>query len=79
MKCVSENVFVTGGAGFIGAVFVRQLAQMESIGKIFVLDKLTYAADLNQIRDLISSEKVILLQGDTQDSLNFQKEGMLCS
>ena len=79
MKSVSENVFVTGGAGFIGAVFVRQLSLMENIGRIFVLDKLTYAADLNQISDLISSEKVTFLHGDTQDSLNFQKELMFCN
>ena len=74
-----ENIFVTGGAGFIGAVFVRQLARMENIGRIFVLDKLTYAADLTQLSELISSEKVTFIHGDTQDSLSFQKELQMCN
>lgn len=41
-----KSILVTGGAGFIGANFVRYLLSV-SDAKVVNLDKLTYAADLN--------------------------------
>lgn len=42
-----KNILVTGGCGFIGANFCHMLAQKGD--KIFVLDKLTYAAEPQNI------------------------------
>lgn len=44
-------IFVTGGAGFIGSNFVHFLTQ-QTDEEIVVLDKLTYAADLNNLKPL---------------------------
>jgi len=54
-----RNILVTGGAGFIGANFIRYLFQTKSFsGSIVNLDKLTYAGNmmsLDGIPDLFSS------------------------
>ena len=44
-------IFVTGGAGFIGSNFIHFLTQ-KTEEEIVILDKLTYAADLNNLRPL---------------------------
>lgn len=44
------KLLVTGGAGFIASEFVRQAARKGY--KITVIDKLTYAADINRLADV---------------------------
>ena len=44
------KVLVTGGAGFIGSDFVRSLPKREF--KVSVVDKLTYAGDLERIKEV---------------------------
>jgi dTDP-glucose 4,6-dehydratase len=45
-----ETVLVTGGAGFIGANFIRYILGQETFkGRIINLDKLTYAANLQNL------------------------------
>ena len=43
------NILVTGGAGFIGSNFVRMMLQNN---KITVLDKLTYAGNIENLKDV---------------------------
>lgn len=45
-----HKILVTGGAGFIGSAFVRQVAK--SGYKIAVIDKLTYAGDLTRLKEV---------------------------
>ncbi|MCJ2555416.1 MAG: GDP-mannose 4,6-dehydratase, partial [Candidatus Thermoplasmatota archaeon] len=61
-----ERLLVTGGAGFIGANFVRLLSE-EADCDIVVLDKLTYAGNLANIQGLIDAGKVTFHQGDITD------------
>ncbi|WP_020590904.1 dTDP-glucose 4,6-dehydratase [Kiloniella laminariae] len=50
-----KSVLVTGGAGFIGSEIVRQLQSVPDI-RITILDKMTYAADLQRISGLGQKE-----------------------
>jgi dTDP-glucose 4,6-dehydratase len=60
-----ERVLVTGGAGFIGANFVRHLVEHTG-ARVTVLDKLTYAASPEALADL-PGDRVELVAGDIAD------------
>jgi dTDP-glucose 4,6-dehydratase len=62
-----RNVLVTGGAGFIGANFVRFLQRVEPAVRIINLDALTYAGSLENLKDLPDPERHIFVQGDVCD------------
>jgi len=47
---LSKKILVTGGAGFIGSEFVRQ--GVEKGYKMVVIDRLTYAGDLERLRSV---------------------------
>lgn len=47
-----ERILVTGGAGFIGSNFVRLLLSSSPNFRIVNLDKLTYAGNLDNLRDV---------------------------
>src|SRR5438034_4543510 len=62
-------ILVTGGAGFIGANFVRMLVSRGERAKLVVLDKLTYAGNLANIGDLLGDEsRVVFVKGDICDA-----------
>jgi len=58
-----KSLLVTGGAGFIGANFVRHLLGHENI-EVTVLDSLTYAGNLKNLEGL----DVRFVHGDVRDS-----------
>ena len=59
------RLLVTGGAGFIGSNYVRMLVngELKGIGKIIVLDKLTYSGNKQNLIDLDPSS-FDFVQGD---------------
>lgn len=62
------SLLVTGGAGFIGANFVRQtVAQHPEYTRITVLDKLTYAGNTANLAGL-PEDLVTLVEGDICDA-----------
>jgi dTDP-glucose 4,6-dehydratase len=61
-----ETVIVTGGAGFIGANFVRLiLAQTDA--RVVVVDALTYAGHLHSLEDIFSQPRFIFVKADIAD------------
>ncbi|RYG68104.1 NAD-dependent epimerase/dehydratase family protein, partial [bacterium] len=61
------NLLVTGGAGFIGANFVRHHAKHQSQDTLVVLDVLTYAGNLGSIQDIVDDRRVIFVRADIGD------------
>lgn len=64
---MQEKTLITGGAGFIGSNFIRQALSTKNYGTIFVLDKLTYAGNLDNLADLLKKDQIVFLQGDIAD------------
>lgn len=62
-----KNVFVTGGAGFIGSNFVRYLLSVEPQVHIINLDALTYAGSLENLKDLPDPARHTFVHGDIRD------------
>jgi len=58
-----KTFFVTGGAGFIGSAFVRLMLDGHSGANIVNFDALTYAGNLENLRDL-DSERHVFVRGD---------------
>jgi dTDP-glucose 4,6-dehydratase len=57
---------VTGGAGFIGSNFVR-LALARADARVVVVDKLTYAGNLQSLRDVASHPRFAFERADIAD------------
>ncbi len=59
-----KTLLVTGGAGFIGANFVHYIFEQEPELNIVVLDLLTYAGRMENLRDVSNFENFHFIQGD---------------
>ncbi len=61
------KILVTGGAGFIGSNLVRHLVNKYPDYRIINLDKLTYAGNLESLRDVESNPAYTFVRGDICD------------
>lgn len=61
---MSKNILVTGGAGFIGSNFVHYMLDTYKDYKIINLDLLTYAGNLDNLKDVENNPNYIFAQGD---------------
>ncbi|MGL4653522.1 GDP-mannose 4,6-dehydratase, partial [Cetobacterium sp.] len=59
-----KKYLVTGGAGFIGANFVKYMLEKYENIEIVILDKLTYAGNLGTIREELKDKRVTFFKGD---------------
>jgi dTDP-glucose 4,6-dehydratase len=59
-----KRIVVTGGAGFIGSNFVYHMLATHNDLEIVVLDKLTYAGNLDNLRDIQDDPRFRFVQGD---------------
>lgn len=63
-----KNLLITGGAGFIGSHVVRLFVNKYPEYKIINLDKLTYAGNLENLKDIESKSNYHFERGDIVDS-----------
>jgi len=61
------KLFVTGGAGFIGSHFIRHMLRVHPECQIVNFDKLTYAGNLDNVRDVETSPRYRFVRGDICD------------
>ena len=67
-----KNILVTGGAGFIGSAFVRHMVEKYPDYNITVLDKLTYAGNMDNLLSVDDEENYRFERGDIADEAQMQ-------
>lgn len=64
---MAKKFLVTGGAGFIGSSVVRKLIR-ETPHEVLVVDKLTYAGNLDSLAEVVASPRYHFQQADVADA-----------
>ncbi len=64
---MSKKILVTGGAGFIGSALVRRIIG-HTPHHVLVLDKLTYAGNLDSLQEVAGNPRFGFKQGDIGDT-----------
>ncbi|MBM3295985.1 MAG: dTDP-glucose 4,6-dehydratase [Candidatus Aminicenantes bacterium] len=62
-----KTLLVTGGAGFIGSNFIRFLLRRHPRTRLVNLDKLTYAGNPDNLRDVERDPRYRFVKGDIRD------------
>lgn len=62
-----KKILITGGAGFIGSHVVRRFVSNYPECEIYNLDALTYAGNLENLKDIESSDHYTFVKGDITD------------
>lgn len=68
MSNLKFNLLITGGAGFIGSHVVRRMVNKYAGYNIVNLDKLTYAGNLANLRDIENEPNYTFVKGDITDA-----------
>ncbi|MCM1042289.1 MAG: dTDP-glucose 4,6-dehydratase [Bacteroides sp.] len=63
-----KTILITGGAGFIGSHLVRHWVRKYPDTKVVNLDKLTYAGNLENLKDIENMPNYVFEKGDIVDS-----------
>jgi dTDP-glucose 4,6-dehydratase len=67
MSFEPRNLLITGGAGFIGANFVRHWLARAGQGRVVVFDALTYAGNIDNLAGLDKEPRYVFVKGDICD------------
>lgn len=67
-----KRILVTGGAGFIGSAVVRHIIENTN-DSVVVVDKLTYAGNLESLATVADSERYAFEQVDICDSAELDR------
>lgn len=63
-----KNILVTGGAGFIGSNYINYILKERDDYRIINLDKLTYAGNLENLKESEANPNYIFVKGDITNS-----------
>ena len=62
-----KKMLITGGAGFIGSNFIHYILSKYNDYQVINLDKLTYAANLENLKDIEDNKNYKFIHGDIAD------------
>lgn len=62
------RILVTGGAGFIGSNFIHYILNQHPDWDVVNLDKLTYAGNLENLKDIENSPRYTFVRGDIAEA-----------
>jgi dTDP-glucose 4,6-dehydratase len=62
-----KNILITGGAGFIGSHVIRKFVNTYKDDHIYNLDALTYAGNLENLKDIEDKNNYTFIHADIQD------------
>lgn len=62
------KIFITGGAGFIGSNFIHYMLKTHPDYEIINFDKLTYAGNLDNLKDIENDPRYTFVKGDICDA-----------
>ncbi|MEW6601501.1 MAG: dTDP-glucose 4,6-dehydratase [Nitrospirota bacterium] len=63
------KLLVTGGAGFIASNYIRYVLSAHPDYRVINLDKLTYAGNLENLKDMEASDRYTFIKGDICDGV----------
>jgi dTDP-glucose 4,6-dehydratase len=66
-----NKFFITGGAGFIGSHLCEHIFETFPKSKIVIVDKLTYASNINYLEQILKSKRVKFIKSDILDEKNY--------
>ena len=68
-----KNILVTGGAGFIGSNFIKLMLDKHPDYKIINVDVLTYAGNLENLKDIVDNPNYTFIKGDIRDRVKIEE------
>ena len=71
---MDRNILVTGAAGFIGANFAEYFVNKHPEYKVIVVDKLTYAGNLENLNNKEIDNKVTVIVNNSTFPANICKQ-----
>tara|TARA_B100000242_G_scaffold293842_1_gene273326 strand:+ start:1105 stop:2061 length:957 start_codon:yes stop_codon:yes gene_type:complete len=68
-----HKIFITGGCGFIGSHLTEYIFNKYKNSKIYVYDKITYAANIKNLENIIKSKRLKIIKKDLIDLKSLKK------
>ncbi len=65
---MASTYLITGGCGFIGSNFILRLLRQREDANVINLDRLTYAGNQDNLRDIADDPRYRFVQGDITDA-----------
>src|SRR3989339_2205655 len=67
------KILITGGAGFMGSNFIKYLLKNHPDWRVVNLDKLTYAGNLENLREVENNPNYKFIKGDIANTQDVEK------